>query len=55
MQKVVQQNLPKIILKLIEMSSDIKRDVKIGTRKCFEDICSVIDNIDIIKIIPNIH
>ena len=52
--KVVQQNLPKIILKLIEMSSDIKRDVKIGTRKCFEDICSVIDNIDIIKIIPNI-
>lgn len=50
---VVQQNLPKIILKLIDTANDIKREVKNQTRQCFEDLCSVIDNIDIIKIIPD--
>ena len=49
---VIQQNLPVIILKLIDMASDVKRDVKDQTRICFEDLCSVIDNVDIIKIIP---
>lgn len=51
--KVVQQNLPKIILKLIDTANDIKKEVKNQTRQCFEDLCSVIDNIDIIKIIPD--
>ena len=46
---VVQQNLPKIILKLIDTANDIKREVKAQTRQCFEDLCSVIDNVDIIK------
>ena len=50
--KVIQQNLPKIILRLINLTSDVKREVKIETRNCFNEICSVIDNVDIIKIIP---
>tara|TARA_X000000950_G_scaffold272441_1_gene354995 strand:+ start:262 stop:3324 length:3063 start_codon:yes stop_codon:yes gene_type:complete len=52
--KVVQRNLPKIMLKLIEMTADVKKEVKSQTRVCFDEICSVIDNIDIIKIIPDI-
>ena len=52
--KVVQQNLPKIILRLIDMTSDVKKDVKDQTRICFEELCSVIDNVDIIKIIPDV-
>lgn len=52
--QVVQQNIPKIVLRLIDMASDIKKDVKIQTRKCFEEICSVLDNLDILKIIPDI-
>ena len=52
--QVVQQNIPKIILRLIDMAVDIKKDVKIQTRKCFEEICSVLDNVDILKIIPDV-
>ena len=49
---VVQHFLPNMILKLIDMASDIKQDVKTQTRLCFEQLCSIIDNVDIIKIIP---
>ena len=52
--EVVQYNLPSMILKLIDMASDIKMDVKKQTRSCFEELCSVIDNVDIIKIIPDV-
>ena len=52
--EVVQYNLPSMILKLINMASDIKMDVKKQTRCCFEELCSVIDNVDITKIIPDV-
>ena len=52
--KVVQQNLPSILLKLIDMTSDVKKEVKIQTKICFEELCTVIDNVDILKIIPTI-
>jgi len=52
--EVVQYNLPSMILKLINMASDIKMDVKKQTRSCFEELCSVIDNVDITKIIPDV-
>ena len=52
--EVVQYFLPNMILKLIDMASDIKQDVKTQTRICFEQLCSVIDNVDIIKIIPDV-
>ena len=52
--EVVQYFLPDMILKLIDMASDIKTDVKNQTRICFKELCSVIDNVDIIKIIPNV-
>ena len=52
--EVVRQNIPEILLKLIEMASDVKKEVKQQTKICFEEICSVIDNVDIVKIIPNI-
>ena len=52
--KVVQQNLPTIILKLIDVSSDVKKEVRKHTNLCFTEVCSVIDNVDIIKIIPSI-
>jgi len=32
---VVQRNLPEMILKLIEMSSDVKKEVKEQTKNCF--------------------
>ena len=52
--EVVQYNLPDMILRLIDMASDIKPDVKKQTRTCFEELCSVIDNVDITKIIPDV-
>lgn len=51
---IVKFNLPNMILRLIDMTSDIKTDVKIQTRQCFNELCSVIDNVDIIKIIPTV-
>ncbi len=52
--EVIQYFLPNMILKLIEMTSDVKQDVKAQTRICFQQLCSVIDNVDIIKIIPDV-
>lgn len=51
---VVQYNLPNMILRLIDMTSDIRKEVTAQTRVCFEELCTVIDNVDIIKIIPAI-
>tara|TARA_B100000424_G_scaffold270733_1_gene270930 strand:- start:423 stop:3542 length:3120 start_codon:yes stop_codon:yes gene_type:complete len=51
---VIQQKIPTIILKLIDVTSDVKKEIKIQTKLCFEEICSVIDNVDIVKIIPDI-
>ncbi len=53
-QEVVKYNLPNMILRLIDMTSDVKDQVKKQTRLCFEELCSVIDNVDIIKIIPHV-
>ena len=52
--EIVKFNLPNMILKLINMANDVKKDVKDQTKVCFEELCSVIDNVDIIKIIPNV-
>ena len=52
--EVVKNKLPTIILKLIEITSDIKKEIKKETRICFNEICSVIDNVDIIKIVPDV-
>ena len=52
--EIVKYNLPNMILKLITMVSDVKKDVKEQTKICFEELCSVIDNVDIIKIIPSV-
>lgn len=49
---VVQRNLPEMILKLIGISSDVKKEVKEQTRICFTEICACITNVDIIPIIP---
>jgi len=51
---VVQRNLPEMILKLIEMSSDVKKEVKEQTRIAFEKICATITNVDIIPIIGKV-
>ena len=48
---VVQRNLPEIILKLIEISSDVKKDVKEQCRLCFAEVCATITNVDIIPIV----
>ena len=52
--EVVKFNLPNMILRLIDMASDVKRDVQDQTRVCFNELCGVIDNVDIIKIIPDV-
>jgi elongation factor 3 len=51
---IVKFHLPDFILKLITIASDVKKDVKIQARKCFEELCSVIDNVDITGIIPSV-
>ena len=51
---VVKFNLSDMILRLIDMAGDIKPEVKQQTQVCFEELCSVIDNVDIIKIIPDV-
>ena len=48
--EVVQYNLPNMILRLIDMTSEVKEQVKSQTRICFEELCSVIDNVDIVAI-----
>ena len=49
---VVKQHLPDMILHLIGLSSEIKKEVKMQTKQCFLELCDVIDNVDILKIIP---
>jgi elongation factor 3 len=49
---VVQRNLPEMILRLIGISSDVKKEVKDQTRVAFTEICATITNVDIIPIIP---
>jgi elongation factor 3 len=51
---VVKQNLPDFILKLIDMSSDVKKEVKDQTRAAFTELCATITNVDIIPIIPKV-
>jgi elongation factor 3 len=51
---VVKQNLPDFILKLIDMSSDVKKEVKDQTRAAFTELCATITNVDIIPIIPRV-
>ena len=52
--EVVQYNLPNMILRLIDMTSEVKEQVKSQTRICFEELCSVIDNVDIVGIVPHV-
>jgi len=49
---VVQRNLPEMILQLIGIASDVKKEVKDQTRACFTELCATITNVDIIPIIP---
>lgn len=49
---VVQRNLPEMILKLIEIQADVKKEVKDQCRIAFTEICTTITNVDIIPIIP---
>jgi elongation factor 3 len=51
---VVQRNLPEMILKLIEIASDVKKEVKDQCRIAFTEICATITNVDIIPIIPKV-
>jgi len=49
---VVQRNLPEMILKLIEIAADVKKEVKDQVKIAFTEICSTITNVDIVPIIP---
>eukprot|EP01042_Synura_sphagnicola_P004760 gene4760-6052_t len=52
--KVVTVNLPDMILKLIEMAADVKKEVKDQVRASFTELCGTITNVDIIPIIPRV-
>ena len=52
--EIVKFNLPNMILRLISSAGDVKKEVKEQTKICFEELCSIIDNVDIVNIIPNI-
>jgi elongation factor 3 len=49
---VVSFNLPIIIESLINLSSDVKKDVKVAVQECWVSICKTIKNLDIQSIIP---
>lgn len=51
---VVQRNLPEMILELIGIASDVKKEVKEQCRVAFTEICATITNVDIIPIIPQV-
>lgn len=51
---VVQRNLPEMILKLIEIASDVKKEVKEQCRTAFKEICATITNVDITPIIDRV-
>jgi len=51
---VVQRNLPEMILKLIEMASDVKKEVKEQTRIAFSELCATITNVDILPIVAHV-
>jgi elongation factor 3 len=50
--QVISSNLPIIIDSLINLSSDVKKEVKIAVQKCWISICETITNVDIKPIIP---
>ena len=50
--QVVSSNLPIIIESLINLSSDVKKDVKVAVQECWTSICKTIKNVDIQPIIP---
>jgi len=50
--QVVSSNLPMIIEALIQLSSDIKKEVKNAVQECWISICKTIKNVDIQPIIP---
>ena len=50
--QVVSSNLPIIIESLINLSSDVKKDVKVAVQECWYSICKTIKNVDIQPIIP---
>lgn len=49
--QVVSSNLYLIVEALIQLSSDIKKEVKVAVKTCWEAICSTIENVDIKPII----
>jgi len=50
--QVVSSNLPIIIETLINLSCDVKKDVKVAVQECWVSICKTIKNLDIQSIIP---
>jgi elongation factor 3 len=49
---VVSSNLPLIIDSLINLNSDIKKEVKQGVQECWISVCETITNVDMKQIIP---
>jgi hypothetical protein len=43
-----------MILRLIDIASDVKKEVKEQARIAFTELCSTITNVDIIPIIPRV-
>jgi len=50
--QVTAQNMPDIILNLIAISSDPKKEIKTQTLNTFNAVCSSIENVDIKHLIP---
>ena len=50
--EVTSQNMPDIILNLITISSDPKKEVKTQTLNTFQSVCNCIENVDIKHLIP---
>jgi len=49
--QIVSSNLPIIIEQLIQLNSDIKKDIKLAVQECWVKICTTIENVDIKPII----
>ena len=51
---VTAQNMPEIVLKLISITTDPKKEIKTQLLTTFNDVCNTIENVDVKHLIPTV-
>uniref|UniRef100_A0A6C0ICZ1 ABC transporter domain-containing protein n=1 Tax=viral metagenome TaxID=1070528 RepID=A0A6C0ICZ1_9ZZZZ len=50
--QMISYYIPEIIENLINLTSEVKKEIKVAVKSCFEQVAKTIDNVDIIHLIP---